>query len=66
MVQTPSNMTQSQISQTTDNEEIYDSVRSLSQAVDDSLILKKEQARQVLAQASETLQDELEYAELAE
>ena len=42
MVQTPSNMTQSQISQTTDNEEIYDSVRSLSQAVDDSLILKKE------------------------
>ena len=40
---TPSNMTHSQ--NTWDADEIYDSVKSLSLALDDSLNYKKEQAR---------------------
>ena len=54
-LQTPTNISQSQL---TDPEEIYDSVRSLSQAaLSDSLNLKKEQARLVQQQAVKEFKD---------
>ena len=54
-MQTPTNIS---YSQQTDPEEIYDSVRSLSQAaLSDSLNLKKEQARMVQQQAVKEFKD---------
>ena len=55
-VQTPSNISQSQL---TDPEEIYDSVRSLSQAaLDDSLHYKKVHARLVVEQAVREMEED--------